>query len=142
MRSGPAPPGSCSRAPAAEEVAALLVEVGNDGVGIRPTLPAGVGLLSLRQRAAELGGRSERECRPSGGTVVRTAAAERHVTDPDGAQRRTALYASCTRRTARRRSSPRARPASAASAAVGGSPHGQVGRAPSTDFRSGHNISQ
>ena len=32
---------------------------------------AGVGLVSLRERAAELGGRSEVTCPPGGGTVVR-----------------------------------------------------------------------
>ena len=31
----------------------------------------GVGLVSLRERAAELGGRSEVTCPPGGGTVVR-----------------------------------------------------------------------
>jgi len=50
---------------------ALLVEVADDGVGIAPSAQAGVGLVGLRERAAELGGRSEITCPASGGTVVR-----------------------------------------------------------------------
>ena len=49
----------------------LVVEVRDDGVGIDPAAQAGVGLLSLRERAAELGGRSEVTCPAEGGTVVR-----------------------------------------------------------------------
>ena len=49
----------------------LLVEVSDDGVGIAADREAGVGLLSLRERADELGGRTEVTCPPSGGTVVR-----------------------------------------------------------------------
>ena len=49
----------------------LVVEVRDDGVGIDPTAQAGVGLLSLRERAAELGGRSEVTCPAGAGTVVR-----------------------------------------------------------------------
>jgi signal transduction histidine kinase len=49
----------------------LLVEVADDGVGIAVNAQAGVGLLSLRERAAELGGRTEVSCPDSGGTVVR-----------------------------------------------------------------------
>jgi signal transduction histidine kinase len=49
----------------------LLVEVADDGSGIAPEAQAGVGLVSLRERAAELGGRSEVTCPVSGGTVVR-----------------------------------------------------------------------
>ena len=50
---------------------ALLVEVADDGTGIAPEAQAGVGLVSLRERAAELGGRSEVTCPATGGTVVR-----------------------------------------------------------------------
>jgi signal transduction histidine kinase len=50
---------------------ALVVEVADDGVGIDPAAPAGVGLVSLRERAAELGGRCSVSCPPEGGTVVR-----------------------------------------------------------------------
>jgi signal transduction histidine kinase len=49
----------------------LLVEVVDDGSGIAPEAQAGVGLVSLRERAAELGGRSEVTCPATGGTVVR-----------------------------------------------------------------------
>ena len=49
----------------------LLVEVADDGTGIAADAQAGVGLVSLRERAAELGGRSEVTCPPAGGTLVR-----------------------------------------------------------------------
>ncbi|WP_121255836.1 sensor histidine kinase [Nocardioides ferulae] len=49
----------------------LLVEVADDGVGIPEDVQAGVGLVSLRERAAELGGRAEVACPDDGGTVVR-----------------------------------------------------------------------
>ena len=49
----------------------LLVEVSDDGVGIPADVQAGVGLVSLRERAAELGGRTEVSCPATGGTVVR-----------------------------------------------------------------------
>jgi signal transduction histidine kinase len=50
---------------------ALVVEVADDGSGIAAGTPSGVGLVSLRERAAELGGKCEIECPESGGTVVR-----------------------------------------------------------------------
>jgi signal transduction histidine kinase len=49
----------------------LVVEVADDGVGIGADVQAGVGLLSVRERAAELGGRTDVNCPPEGGTVVR-----------------------------------------------------------------------
>jgi signal transduction histidine kinase len=49
----------------------FVVSVADDGVGIAPNAPAGVGLVSLRERAAELGGRCEVTCPPDGGTLVR-----------------------------------------------------------------------
>ena len=49
----------------------LVVEVSDDGVGIPHDAEAGVGLVSLRERAAELGGRTEVSCPAGGGTVVR-----------------------------------------------------------------------
>lgn len=49
----------------------LVVEVSDDGVGIPADAEAGVGLLSLRERAAELGGRCEISCPSGGGTVVK-----------------------------------------------------------------------
>lgn len=51
--------------------AALLVEVSDDGSGIDPDVVAGVGLRSIRERAAELGGRTEITCPSVGGTRVR-----------------------------------------------------------------------
>ena len=50
---------------------ALLVEVSDDGAGIGPEVVAGVGLRSIRERAEELGGRTEIVCPPAGGTLVR-----------------------------------------------------------------------
>lgn len=49
----------------------LLVEIADDGAGIDPDVPAGVGLRSIRERAAELGGRTEIVCADGGGTRVR-----------------------------------------------------------------------
>ncbi len=49
---------------------ALEVEVTDDGVGIGEDVSAGVGLLSLRERAEELGGRCEVSCPEVGGTRV------------------------------------------------------------------------
>ncbi|WP_214409014.1 sensor histidine kinase [Sphaerisporangium fuscum] len=50
---------------------ALEVVVRDDGSGIGPDVAVGVGTLSLRERAAELGGDCEITCPPAGGTVVR-----------------------------------------------------------------------
>jgi signal transduction histidine kinase len=50
---------------------ALRVEVADDGRGIPAERQAGVGLLSLRERADELGGRTEITCPAGGGTLVR-----------------------------------------------------------------------
>ena len=50
---------------------ALVVEVRDDGRGMAADAQAGVGLLSLRERAAELGGTTEVTCPDDGGTVVR-----------------------------------------------------------------------
>jgi signal transduction histidine kinase len=49
----------------------LVVEVADDGAGIEEDVQAGIGLLSVRERAAELGGHTDVSCPPSGGTVVR-----------------------------------------------------------------------
>ena len=48
----------------------LVVEVLDDGVGIAPGTSAGVGLVSLRERAAELGGRCEVTAGDPTGTKV------------------------------------------------------------------------
>jgi signal transduction histidine kinase len=53
------------------EGAELALEVFDDGTGIPADAQAGVGLVGLRERAAELGGRSEVTCPAEGGTVVR-----------------------------------------------------------------------
>jgi len=60
----------------------LLVEVADDGVGIDPTRQAGIGLLSLRERADELGGRSEVVCPDGGGTIVRARLPLHPVSEP------------------------------------------------------------
>ncbi|GAA4722022.1 sensor histidine kinase [Phytohabitans rumicis] len=49
----------------------LLLEVADDGSGIGPGTRAGVGLVSLRERAAELGGQCEILCPAGRGTLVR-----------------------------------------------------------------------
>jgi signal transduction histidine kinase len=49
----------------------LVVEVADDGIGIGEDVQAGVGLLSVRERAAELGGHTDVNCPPEGGTVFR-----------------------------------------------------------------------
>lgn len=53
------------------EAGRLLVEVVDDGRGIARDRRAGVGLLSLRERAEELGGRTAVTCPAEGGTVLR-----------------------------------------------------------------------
>ncbi|WP_369054836.1 sensor histidine kinase [Kineococcus terrestris] len=50
--------------------AALEVVVDDDGRGIDPAAPAGVGLASLKERARELGGSCAVTCPPGGGTRV------------------------------------------------------------------------
>src|SRR5262249_35474692 len=52
------------------EPTVLSVEVSDDGRGLPPERPAGVGLGSMRERAAELGGRCEVGPGPEGGTRV------------------------------------------------------------------------
>jgi signal transduction histidine kinase len=49
---------------------ALYAEVTNDGCGITQPPPAGVGLASMRERAAELGGACTITAPPPGGTGV------------------------------------------------------------------------
>jgi signal transduction histidine kinase len=49
---------------------ALQLEVRDDGVGLPATVRAGVGFVSMRERAAELGGTCVMETTASGGTRV------------------------------------------------------------------------
>jgi signal transduction histidine kinase len=53
------------------ERAELRLAVEDDGVGLAADRPAGVGLRSMRERAAELGGGLTVQPRPGGGTQVR-----------------------------------------------------------------------
>jgi signal transduction histidine kinase len=48
----------------------LRVRIEDDGCGIAPDTPSGVGLMSMRERAAELGGTCRVRPRTGGGTVV------------------------------------------------------------------------
>ncbi|MBL8046733.1 MAG: sensor histidine kinase [Anaerolineales bacterium] len=50
----------------------LRLEISDDGVGLPAHLQAGVGLRSMRERAAELGGACRVETNASGGTYVAT----------------------------------------------------------------------
>ncbi|TDW92004.1 MULTISPECIES: sensor histidine kinase [Kribbella] len=50
--------------------AALELSVQDDGIGIGEDVAAGVGMLSVRERVAELGGVCSVTCPPSGGTAV------------------------------------------------------------------------
>ncbi|TYT26345.1 hypothetical protein FZO89_08770 [Luteimonas viscosa] len=50
---------------------ALVLRVSDDGRGIDPARPGGLGLLTMRERAAQLGGSVTIAPRPGGGTVVR-----------------------------------------------------------------------
>ncbi len=54
----------------ARTASGLEVSVRDDGRGIPAGAPAGVGLASLRERAAELGGTCSVTCPPEGGTLV------------------------------------------------------------------------
>ena len=49
----------------------LFLEVEDDGRGLPAAYRIGVGLRSMRERAAELGGSCVVEARPGGGTLVR-----------------------------------------------------------------------
>jgi signal transduction histidine kinase len=49
---------------------ALEIEIADDGVGLPDKRRAGVGLLSMRERAEELGGTCVVEALPEGGTRV------------------------------------------------------------------------
>jgi signal transduction histidine kinase len=49
----------------------LELEVQDDGIGLPAEVRAGVGIVSMRERAAELGGQCAVEPLPGGGTIVR-----------------------------------------------------------------------
>jgi signal transduction histidine kinase len=55
----------------APDSAGITITVSDDGAGIADDVVAGVGLSSMRERAEELGGRTDVTCPPDGGTVVR-----------------------------------------------------------------------
>jgi signal transduction histidine kinase len=67
---------------------AVLVEVCDDGRGLAPDRPAGVGLGSMRERAAELGGRCDVDAMPQGGTRVRATLPHRPAVEPPDHPRR------------------------------------------------------
>ena len=52
---------------------ALSITVADDGHGMGAQTVAGVGLLSLRERAEELGGRCSVTCPTTGGTEVQVS---------------------------------------------------------------------
>jgi signal transduction histidine kinase len=54
-----------------DEACALIVEIEDDGRGIRPDDRAGVGMISMRERTEELGGRCTVTPLPGGGTLVK-----------------------------------------------------------------------
>jgi signal transduction histidine kinase len=55
----------------ATERAVLRLEIRDDGRGLPEVLHAGVGLTSMRERAAELGGSFEIDSAPNAGTTIR-----------------------------------------------------------------------
>lgn len=61
---------------------ALALDVEDDGVGIPPGTPAGVGLVSLRERAAELGGTCEVVSGPDGTRVCARFPLVPRIADP------------------------------------------------------------
>jgi signal transduction histidine kinase len=48
----------------------LVLSIRDDGAGMAQGVPAGVGLASMRERAAELGGTCTLESKPGAGTLV------------------------------------------------------------------------
>jgi two-component system NarL family sensor kinase len=64
---------SCCRITLTRSPEALELVVADNGRGIGAETVAGVGLLSMRERAEELGGRCQVSCPPDGGTEVRVS---------------------------------------------------------------------
>jgi signal transduction histidine kinase len=62
----------------------LVVEIIDDGTGMDRAAPTGVGLRSMDERAAEVGGEVDLLARPGGGTIVR---ARLPLADDDGHRR-------------------------------------------------------
>jgi signal transduction histidine kinase len=56
-----------------ETVETLHLEIRDDGRGLPPERGGGVGIASMRERAAELGGHCVVETLPAGGTRVRAS---------------------------------------------------------------------
>jgi signal transduction histidine kinase len=50
---------------------ALLIEIRDDGIGLPESFRAGTGLLSIRERATELGGETDAVREAAGGTAIR-----------------------------------------------------------------------
>jgi signal transduction histidine kinase len=61
---------TCARVSICMEERALVVSIVDDGVGIAPDLPPGVGLVSMRDRADELGGTLTVGTPDGGGTAI------------------------------------------------------------------------
>ena len=51
----------------------VTVTVNDDGIGLDPSRPPHVGMASMQERAAEVGGRCAVTSVPGGGTMVRAA---------------------------------------------------------------------
>jgi two-component system NarL family sensor kinase len=54
----------------AVEAQALIVEIRDDGIGLPAEFAPGVGIASMRERAAELGGHFSAARHPAGGTII------------------------------------------------------------------------
>ena len=57
----------------------LVAEVSDDGRGFGPEAPIGIGLRSMRERTAVLGGKLEVESEPGEGTRVRLRTSMRSI---------------------------------------------------------------
>ena len=59
----------------------LQIEIDDDGIGLPPDVQPGVGLVSMRERAAELGGTCVIDPKPGGGTRVMARAVTAEISD-------------------------------------------------------------